>query len=863
MKKLIERLFGACMLALLAGCGSDGTDPMNGGTPLAAPSPVVTVDGDTATVRWSAVENAHQYGWEVKNDADETVETGTVFAAAYSFTMKEETLYSVRVMSKARPNSEFKDSEWSEYVTASSNMLPAPKPAVDTKTLTDTSATLEWQEVEGAGSYKYQLADKSGEIIKEGSETALSVTFDDLAEGTEYRFRAMTVSKETGKTDSPWSAYVSFKTRAHEKLATPTATVSNRTAVSATVNWPNIAKAKKYAYKLYEATVESTPVKEGETAETNVTLGELKELTDYYFTLRAVADETDPYMSDSDESAPVKFRTKSSAAISFDAELPEHEQDGIIRAFPGAEGAGMFTTGGRSGQVIHVTNLNDSGAGSLRDAIGRAGARTIVFDVAGTIELKSTLKIANGNLTIAGQTAPGDGICIKGCGMEVNADNVIIRYLRIRPGDEHGDDGTDALGGRYMQNIIIDHCSLSWSTDECVSFYVNRNMTMQYCLAYESLRNGGHGKGSHGYGGIWGGAPASFHHNILAHHDSRNPRLDSPEQYGDGPTPGATAKAKGINRTDRLLDFRNNVVYNFCNYPAYGGVDITMNFVGNYYKWGPASINGCGPSYKYDKNTGKNIESGNKACHRDYFCSADTYYDGNGVNLTEEKYVIGNPKIFTNGNSNVLDPSTASNLDSKKATANNQNGFVKGTAGPKKDGEEQVVCKFEPVFAGSNYSVKTIPDGKACSVTTHTADEAFNILVQYCGASLRQDEADRRVLDDVKNGSGSSGENTTTTNAKGMKRSWNGIIDSQNDKGGYPTLTATQKEIDRIKDTDGDGIPDYYEDLFGLDSDNKADGNEKTLDPQGLYTNLEIYLHYLVKDITKAQTATGTYAEIK
>lgn len=148
-------------------------------------------------------------------------------------------------------------------------------------------------------------------------------------------------------------------------------------------------------------------------------------------------------------------------------------------------------------------------------------------------------------------------------------------------------------------------------------------------------------------------------------------------------------------------------------------------------------------------------------------------------------------------------------------------------------------------------------------MTTHTADEAFNILVQYCGASLRQDEADRRVLDDVKNGSGSSGENTTTTNAKGMKRSWNGIIDSQNDKGGYPTLTATQKEIDRIKDTDGDGIPDYYEDLFGLDSDNKADGNEKTLDPQGLYTNLEIYLHYLVKDITKAQTATGTYAEIK
>ncbi|MDE5623067.1 MAG: pectate lyase, partial [Alistipes sp.] len=163
-----------------------------------------------------------------------------------------------------------------------------------------------------------------------------------------------------------------------------------------------------------------------------------------------------------------------------------------------------------------------------------------------------------------------------------------------------------------------------------------------------------------------------------------------------------------------------------------------------------------------------------------------------------------------------------------------------------------------------NYPIVTIPDGKACSVTTHTANEAFNVLVQYCGASLRQDEADKRVLGDVKNGAGSSGENTTTTNAKEMKRSWYGIIDSQNDKGGYPTLTATDEEIARAAtDTDGDGIPDYYEDLFGLDSDDASDGNAKTLDPQGLYTNLEIYLHYLVKDITKAQTATGSYAEIK
>ncbi|MDE5694760.1 MAG: hypothetical protein K2H77_02125, partial [Alistipes sp.] len=335
---------------------------------------------------------------------------------------------------------------------------------------------------------KDQLTDRSGEIVAEGSETALSVTFDELTEGTEYRFRAMTVSKETGKTDSPWSAYVSFKTRAHEQLRTPAAVVKNRTAVSADISWAAVTGAKKYAYKLYEATVESTPVKERETAETSVTIGDLKELTDYLFVIRAVADEADPYMSDSEEAEPVRFRTKSSATVEFDAELPEHEMDGILRAFPGAEGAGMFTTGGRGGAVYHVTNLNDSGPGSLREAVGKSGARTIVFDVAGTIELKSTLKIQRGDLTIAGQTAPGDGICLKNYELSIAADNVIIRYIRIRPGDMAGNDGLDAIGARDMQNIIIDHCSMSWSTDECASFYVNKNMTMQWCMMYESLR---------------------------------------------------------------------------------------------------------------------------------------------------------------------------------------------------------------------------------------------------------------------------------------------------------------------------------------------------------------------------------------
>ena len=526
------------------------------------------------------------------------------------------------------------------------------------------------------------------------------------------------------------------------------------------------------------------------------------------------------------------------------------ETDGITRAFPGAEGAGMYTTGGRGGKVIHVTNLNDSGPGSLRAAIGEKGARTIVFDVAGNIELKSTLKIANGDVTIAGQTAPGDGICIKDYGMEVNADNVIIRFLRIRPGDMAGNDGMDALGGRYMENVIIDHCSLSWSTDECVSFYVNRNMTMQYCLAYESLRNGKHKKGTHGYGGIWGGAPASFHHNILAHHDSRNPRLDSPEQYGDGPTPGDTAKSKGINRTDRLLDFRNNVVYNFCNYPAYGGVDITMNFVGNYYKWGPASVNGAGPNAEGTVQNGK---------HRQFFASCDTYYDNNGVDQTAEKCVTGNPKIYYGNNTNKLDTSVTTSWNDNGINADNQKGFIAGTTSGKGGS-----CPWNPVWSSTEYKVVTkgsTNGGKTCSVTTHTADAAFDVLVQYCGASLRQDSADKRVLADVKNGTGVSGKAGETT-AAGLPRSWGGLIDTQDEVGGWPQLKATEDELARVKDSDGDGIPDYYEILLGLDANDAADANAKTLDRDQRYTNLEMYLHYLVQDIVAAQVKGGVNTEL-
>jgi len=256
-------------------------------------------------------------------------------------------------------------------------------------------------------------------------------------------------------------------------------------------------------------------------------------------------------------------------------------QDEKIPAFPGAEGHGRYTTGGRGGDVYIVTSLEDKlQNGTLRYGIEKlSGKRTIIFQVSGTIHLNGDLKIKNGDLTIAGQTAPGDGICLAGYPVFLEADNVIVRFMRFRMGNKEdvSADGADAFGGRYHRNIMIDHCSMSWCTDECVSFYQNENFTLQWCLISESLRLGGHTKGPHGYGGIWGGMKASFHHNLLAHHDSRNPRL--------GP---------GVNSTkeNEIVDMRNNVIYNWCGNSCYGGEAMHVNIVNNFYKPGPATPTG-------------------------------------------------------------------------------------------------------------------------------------------------------------------------------------------------------------------------------------------------------------------------------
>ena len=273
--------------------------------------------------------------------------------------------------------------------------------------------------------------------------------------------------------------------------------------------------------------------------------------------------------------------------------LYANEKGGVL-AFPTAEGYGKYTIGGRGGKVYEVTNLNDSGEGSLRAAIEAKGPRTVVFRVSGTIDLKSALNIRNPYITIAGQTAPGDGICIKRYPLNISADEVIIRYIRIRLGDE-STRSDDAISARYRKNIILDHISASWSIDETMSIYHCENVTIQWCMITESLSQSNHTKGSHGFGGIWGSNYSTYHHNLLAHHSSRNPRW---------------ASGGGFN------DYRNNVLYNWGYNSSYGGEkhqvgnpkfsDITVNFVNNYYKPGPATDKGK-DSYRL-VNDGSRVE---------------------------------------------------------------------------------------------------------------------------------------------------------------------------------------------------------------------------------------------------------------
>ena len=342
-------------------------------------------------------------------------------------------------------------------------------------------------------------------------------------------------------------------------------------------------------------------------------------------------------------------------------------------AFPGAEGFGKYTVGGRGGKVIEVTSLHDAGPGSFRAAVSAKGPRTVVFRVSGTIALESELKIREPYLTIAGQTAPGDGICIKNYQVNFDTSQVIMRYLRFRPGDEKGKE-QDAFGGAGNQ-IVVDHCSASWGVDETFSINKAANLTVQWCLVSESLYHSIHKKGNHGYGGLWGGPGGSWHHNILAHHSSRNPRALGNVDSG-------------------LMDYRNNVIYNWGFNSAYGGELWPRNWINNYYQSGPATD---------DKVRGR------------IFLQKDP----RGKMFAAGNFVAGFPAI----------------------SADNWNGGI----------------NFAPDGEATEKTLRVDRPFVVAPVTTQSAEVAYGLVLAQAGASRVRDAVDRRVVEEIRTGTATFG----------------------------------------------------------------------------------------------------------
>ena len=256
--------------------------------------------------------------------------------------------------------------------------------------------------------------------------------------------------------------------------------------------------------------------------------------------------------------------------------FPERD---LTVAFEGAEGCGKYTVGGRGGKEYVVTSLADDGSeGTLRHAVEAEGPRTVTFAVSGDIHLTAPLNIRNPYLSILGETAPGAGITLRDHNVFVEADHTVIRYMRFRLGSAAGAEA-DALGAKRCGNIIFDHCSISWAVDENASFYNITDATIQWCIISEALNASVHHKGQHGYGGIWGGRNVSFHHNLFAHNNSRNPRFDHPRLY----------HGQELLTGRGTVEFVNNVVYNWGMKAIYGGEEGWFNVVENWFRPGPAT----------------------------------------------------------------------------------------------------------------------------------------------------------------------------------------------------------------------------------------------------------------------------------
>ncbi len=454
----------------------------------------------------------------------------------------------------------------------------------------------------------------------------------------------------------------------------------------------------------------------------------------------------------------------------------EHRNSGLP-AFPGAEGFGRYARGGRGGDVYYVTSLEDAGPGTLRDAIRSAdGPRTVLFAVSGTISLKSALVVDKPYITIAGQTAPGDGITLRDHELRIFADHVIVRYLRSRLGDRLGHSAS-AIRIGAGRDIILDHVSASWGINETLSTsspaYPNvqaseagdiDRITIQWCLIAEGLyaSHPFQGKTRRAYGGVIRSRRESLHHNLYAHHNWRSPKVAW--------------------RAHSQVDFRNNVIYNAPSRANHDGANSYVNWVDNYYKPGP--------------NTG-----------------------------TPDRYVIY--EIWNR----APDPRTARLSDHHDKTPQF---FIRGN-----------FVEGYPEISADNWSGVTYSQGASVSevrvdvphdypwlAEERTAEEAYPAVLESAGASMVRDAIDQRIVREVRSGAATYG---------GVRGAGSGIIDSQDDVGGWPEL-RTERLPDWI-DTNGNGLPDWWTRARGLNPD---DGQIAQLDGTGNgYTYLEEYINDL------------------
>lgn len=429
-------------------------------------------------------------------------------------------------------------------------------------------------------------------------------------------------------------------------------------------------------------------------------------------------------------------------------------------AFPGAEGFGRFAEGGRGGKVIKVTNLNDSGPGSLRAAVEADGPRIVVFDVGGVIRLKSDLKIANDHITIAGQTAPGYGVTLRDAQFLIHANHVIVRYLHVRVGDVGGKEyDSISLGGG--SDIILDHISSGWSIDESLSVTQKvtpdvkhlTNVTIQWSLIAESLNHSIHEKGEHGYGSLIQGsygAKYSFHHNLWAHHEARMPRI--------GNYAGAKDDAEGI-----TLDFRNNVFYNW-------GQGATTDF----YNWEP----GVSRGYAMDPFYGRPDNASKFAAGEDLNTNSTTHSNFVGNYYIQGANTGGPLALYIRNKSGLTH--FAGNYMDDKLVADQKTLVLASSNAP---GEHVVDTPF--------------PFG---AVVTQSAPDAYKAVLAKAGASRKRDPIDARVVKSVVDRTGK-------------------IINSQKEVGGWFEASSTASP----KDTDGDGMPDAWETAHKLNPKDASD----------------------------------------